>query len=485
MDEKTLGEWALHYSELGFSVIPLHGITAQGHCTCSKGKDCHSPGKHPRIPWKEYETQLPTVSEVRGWWRWWPNSNIGGVTGEISGRMVLDVDGALGVQTLREKKLAVSPTIPHASTGGGGYHHFYDWPGFECRNFAGKIGHTILPNVDFRGDGGLVVLPPSLHASGKYYEWIVSPEKGQRVPPPDWLMALITGQQKQPAPTGGPPTVIPQGVPGGGSGGDGSLWVNELLLGVDQGRRDDSCARLAGYYLRKLRGDRATTLTILLSWDQRNRPPLESEVVGSIEKIVNSIASRQGTAELGGALGVTLVKIVYLKSPENASLYQFHFDVKGKIEQCELTGEDVISQTRFRAKVASTTNLILPPIEKNLYFTTLQQAVAGAETVELPPDTTQQGVILEILQRALAHSSSDIDDIDRRMVAKDGMLYFKVKLIQYSLDNSDKSTRTSIGSLLRKMKFSNEFRIYDSNQHRHRVWGMEQEKFDKGFPDLV
>ena len=185
---------ALLYAALGWSVVPLHTVV-NGCCDCKKGAECTSPGKHPRIAWKGGQKKRATEAEIRSWWAKWPDANPGGLTGEISGIIVLDVDEPRGVDTLREHKLAVPLTV-RAETGGGGWHHVFNWPGFECRNFAGKIGHTILPNVDFRGDGGLVVLPPSNHKSGRNYAWIksASPEDIQPVDAPSWLLDLIKKQ---------------------------------------------------------------------------------------------------------------------------------------------------------------------------------------------------------------------------------------------------------------------------------------------------
>jgi hypothetical protein len=46
----------------------------------------------------------------------------------------------------------------------------------------------IATGLDVRGDGGYVVVPPSLHPSGRYYEW--ENEEVEPIPAPAWLLAL-------------------------------------------------------------------------------------------------------------------------------------------------------------------------------------------------------------------------------------------------------------------------------------------------------
>lgn len=47
-------------------------------------------------------------------------------------------------------------------------HFFFEYPhGVEIRNSAGKLG----PGLDVRGEGGYVLLPPSVHATSRRYEW--------------------------------------------------------------------------------------------------------------------------------------------------------------------------------------------------------------------------------------------------------------------------------------------------------------------------
>jgi hypothetical protein len=55
-------------------------------------------GKEPLISRKEYQKRLPTAEEVRGWWKRWPDANIGNVTGSVSGLVVIDLDSLEAVR---------------------------------------------------------------------------------------------------------------------------------------------------------------------------------------------------------------------------------------------------------------------------------------------------------------------------------------------------------------------------------------------------
>lgn len=143
--------YALHYLELGWSVIPVACET-----------------KKPLIAWKEYQARRATVDEVVAWWRQWPAANIGVVTGAVSGLIVLDIDGEAGEASLA--RCGPLPLTPMVRTGKG-RHIYFAHPGAVIRNFARK-----LPGLDLRGDGGYVVAPPSLHASGARYTWEVAPD---------------------------------------------------------------------------------------------------------------------------------------------------------------------------------------------------------------------------------------------------------------------------------------------------------------------
>lgn len=160
-------EWALRYRARGWSVVVVHGIK-NGACTCYKKAKCASPGKHPvGKAWKEFQERIATEDEIREGFRKYPNANVGIITGRISNLAVLDIDGQKG----RDNLAALGYEIPETlmvETGGGGEHHYFAYPPDGVANSAGKIA----PKVDVRGDGGLVVAPPSMHASGRRYRWV-------------------------------------------------------------------------------------------------------------------------------------------------------------------------------------------------------------------------------------------------------------------------------------------------------------------------
>jgi hypothetical protein len=107
---------------------------------------------------------------IRRWWETWPDANVAIRTGAVSKLAVLDVDPRHGgVDSLRA--LDRLPDTAVAETGGGGYHMLFAHPGGHVKTTASSLA----PGLDIRGDGGYIVAPPSLHASGKRYAWKLHP----------------------------------------------------------------------------------------------------------------------------------------------------------------------------------------------------------------------------------------------------------------------------------------------------------------------
>ncbi len=204
---------------MNFSIIPIHKIRS-GSCTCNN-PDCNSPGKHPAIPnWREFQSRRPTGEELARWRKQFPGCNWAVITGQVSGVIVLDVDGPEGEKSIRSKHIPLTWAVQT----GKGAHYYFRHPGFPVQN-----GVRVLPGVDIRGDGGYVVAPGSVHASGKKYEWIpgMSPDDlpDGPAPCPRWLLDLL--QKQSPA------------------GGKEKLDPVQVLAGVPEGRRDMTLFRYA------------------------------------------------------------------------------------------------------------------------------------------------------------------------------------------------------------------------------------------------
>jgi Bifunctional DNA primase/polymerase, N-terminal len=152
------------YAACGYPMVPMHAVCPGGGCTCPAGSGCPDPGKHPRLAgWTRLAATDPAV--VRGWWRRWPDANLALATGRRFD--ALDLDGDEGVEALRAV-LGRDPLDhpgPLARTGGGGWHLLYAPTGLGNRV-------RLLAGVDWRGHGGLIVAPPSRHASGGRYRWL-------------------------------------------------------------------------------------------------------------------------------------------------------------------------------------------------------------------------------------------------------------------------------------------------------------------------
>lgn len=179
---------ALEYASWGWAVFPVHTPKPDGSCSCHH-KECSRIGKHPRI--SQGRNGATTDPEtIERWWDVWPDANIGIATGKESGLVALDVDDG-GEDSLAGHAL---PDTIEQITGSGGRHLIYARPSDEFRY---KTRVKFLPGLDSRADGGYIVAPPSLHASGERYDWEGSSDPTEGVAPnapPDWFLDAIREQ---------------------------------------------------------------------------------------------------------------------------------------------------------------------------------------------------------------------------------------------------------------------------------------------------
>ena len=130
-------------------------------------------------------------AEIRTDWERWPDANICFKTGRESNFFVLDIDtgGDRDGMVSRQKLEAEHGPLPGPTvkTPSGGLHYYFNFPtNFEIRN---STSHPILgPGIDVRGEGGMVLGPPSVKGEGQY-EWV---NNDQPIPDaPQWLLELL------------------------------------------------------------------------------------------------------------------------------------------------------------------------------------------------------------------------------------------------------------------------------------------------------
>ena len=107
--------------------------------------------------------------------------------------MVLDIDTEYdGHHTLTslENRYGQLPDTVTAITGSGGEHRIFKYPkGLKISN---KVSFD--NGLDIRSNGGLIVVTPSVHASGNRYRWLDghSPFDIEPADVPKWLLDLMT-----------------------------------------------------------------------------------------------------------------------------------------------------------------------------------------------------------------------------------------------------------------------------------------------------
>lgn len=193
---------ALALLDRGCSIFPVD------HPAETKQTEAGRVGKAPLIPWKPLQSARSTEADVRQWFGNGHRRNVGLVTGAISGLVVVDCDSPEAV-AWADVHL---PSTPWRVRTGRGEHRGYRHPGVPVQN-AVRLD-TGDPNVklDVRGDGGYVVAPGSVHATGAPYAWIGDPPASIDALPvfdPAWL-GRISPDARMPE-VSAPPSRISEG----------------------------------------------------------------------------------------------------------------------------------------------------------------------------------------------------------------------------------------------------------------------------------
>ena len=247
------------YCRQGWSVIPI------------RYEGTVEDKKKPLLPvWEPYQKKAASETQIQAWWTQWPKANVGLVMGSVSGLVALDLDGPHAMELIQQAKVHLPETATVQTS--RGYHAIFRHPGYAISNRV-KLLSGGDSGVDVRGDGGYVVAPPSFHGSGFQYRWVIPAER--LAPLPDGVAALLSRQAKR------------EEV-------EDSSWFEAAWRGVGDGQRNDTAARLAGYWLHVTKGSEEATYRAMTQWAERCTPPM---ALHELKTTIKSVARREAAKQ--------------------------------------------------------------------------------------------------------------------------------------------------------------------------------------------
>lgn len=253
-DTTDVLEAANYYAKLGLPVIPLKG-------------------KVPAVrQWQQFVANAVNL-------RFWMGSrrcNVGLRTGE-SGYVVVDTDSEEAERWVREH---LPETPLRARSGGGSTHRYYaSPPRKEIRNAQ---GWKRIRGLDVRGQGGYIVLPPSVHPeTGARYEWLTGFSLPSGLPrfSPAWIYTRTRRRVQQDVLANNPDLRELRAA----------RWLEKVEGAVSGEGGHNRTFRVACKLVFYFGLDRERALRLLRAWNLRCRPPwsekeLEHKVDDALKK---------------------------------------------------------------------------------------------------------------------------------------------------------------------------------------------------------
>jgi len=212
-------------------------------------------GKVANYHWKDFTLTKANMNQFTK-----PGINWGLRSGLLpSGVYLWFID--LDSKDLLANAIESNPTLldaPIVSTGKG-FHIYLIW--------THEVKTKHLPNIDIIGNG-YVVAPPSIHQSGKHYQFI----KPLNSLPPMVNPEALTFTHE-------PPPIIIKSV---AQVPLDTMADSSEFMGTQQGQRHNTLVRIIGIELAR-HFTEEETLTEVLTWNKKNKPPLtQPEVINTV-----------------------------------------------------------------------------------------------------------------------------------------------------------------------------------------------------------
>ncbi len=414
-----LPTYACEYVKLGWSVIPIK-----------------PGGKKPLVEWEKYQKERATEDQIKKWWSKYPNANIGVVTGIISDIIVIDIDSKKGEEEYIAKFNELHSTISQKTGKPEATQKIFKHPGNHTYHNMARF----LPDVDVRADGGYVVVPPSIHPNGKTYEWIIDPVDmglSDLLPLPDEIKKHLFAQTDR----------KPRNVEG---------WVQEALMGVEDGRRTDTCAKLAGWYLRAFEGDIEQVEILLQNWNERNRPPKDWKVINTV---IDSIAKREGRNAMGDGVGEKIEKIQILEYPPPDDTRRYKVFLADHDGSVEMDVRGLVMFSNFKMKFTELVRRIPRSVKQPRWERMVNEALKEAEIIKMSVDETLTGLVLRMINSEVfsEHCQNKLEYVRNAIVKNDDTIYLKIEtLLAMMMVEREKVGRREVGKILRSLGFKND-----------------------------
>lgn len=380
-------------------------------------------GKAPLIE-AGYKGATTEERQIRQWWTQWPNANIGVACG-ASGIAVLDIDGAEGWRQIEYGGYDLPDTLTQRTGKRGGKHLIMAAGNHGLRNQTKIFGSQgDAEGVDIRGDGGYIVVAPSRHYSGNFYEF-----EDPDVPLADVPLWLIGHQRAQTGRLAGARKLI--------------LSPDEM---IHDGERNDRLYDIGCVYRRdNMIQDPEIMQSMLMAENQRRcDPPLDAAEVRKIAESAVKVLPDEielppagwGSSLVGwakqtgdpatlkkaealrveiedklpdpahGKLALGLIR--YTASGVDGGTFSATVTFKGReVALSGLTGEDLNRPDSIKAKCLAEKLVIVLPKRKQ-WDALLEAAMSQCVDVEVPREVSVVGACAEVILEAIA----DLTDTD-------------------------------------------------------------------------